>query len=193
MPYAVSALLEPLSVAIHASRRAQIAPGTSTLIFGAGTVGLLCAAMSKLNGSNNVIIADVQEQRTSFAVKHGFAHEGFTVPFQKGNIIEEKLQIAQTTAALAGRARGGPNENTAKFDTVFECTGVEACTQAAIYVGFLELKLAVTEYNRQHAQEGESCWLEWVRRFKLYQYPPLHCAKLILLARSAMQTHTLRQ
>ncbi len=129
----LGAILEPLGVAIHASRRAQIAQETSVLVFGAGAVGLLCAAMAKVAGSNHVVIADIQQQRVRFATQHGFAHEAFTVPAKKGRNIDEKLQNAKETAASAiGKIRNG-TAPTGGFDVVLECTGVEACTQAAIY------------------------------------------------------------
>lgn len=129
----VGAILEPLGVAIQASRRAQIAQESSTLVFGAGAVGLLCAAMAKVAGSKNVVIADIQQERVEFATQHGFAHQGFTVPAKRGENIYEKLQIGKETAALATMRLLNGTESNRGFDVVLECTGVEACTQAAIY------------------------------------------------------------
>ncbi|CAD6564936.1 MAG: hypothetical protein ASARMPREDX12_004511 [Alectoria sarmentosa] len=129
----VGALLEPLGVAIQASRRAQIVQESSTLVFGAGAVGLLCAAMAKVAGSSNVVVADIQQERVKFATHYGFAHEGFTVPAKRGENIEEKLQIAKETAASAIEKLLNGTGSTGGFDVVLECTGVEACTQAAIY------------------------------------------------------------
>ena len=132
---ALGAVLEPLGVAIHASKRAQTAPGSSTLVLGAGAVGLLCAAMSKVMGFSNVVIADIQAERVKFAIDNGFAHGGFVVPRKRGQDIGEKLQIAKETAALAAEVKTVEGDNLGEVDIVFECTGVEACTQAAIYVG----------------------------------------------------------
>ena len=94
--------------------------------------------MSKVSGASTVVIADIQAERVDFATKNGFAHGGFVVPRKQGQTIDEKLQNAKDLAALAGQteiARGALGE----VDTVFECTGVEACTQAAIYVSHLSL------------------------------------------------------
>lgn len=129
----VGAILEPLSVAIQASRRAHIARESSTLVFGAGAIGLLCAAMAKVAGSSNLVIADIQQERVKFATQHGFAHEGFTVPAKRGQNIDEKLQIAKETAASATEKLLNGTGSIGGFDVVLECTGVEACTQAAIY------------------------------------------------------------
>ena len=131
--FSLGAILEPLGVAIQASRRAQIAQGSSTLVFGAGAVGLLCAAMAKVAGSSNVMIADIQQERVEFATQHGFAHEGFTVPARRAQNMEEKLQIAKETAALVIEKVSNGAGSIGGFDVVFECTGAEACTQAAIY------------------------------------------------------------
>lgn len=70
-----------------------------------------------------------------FATSNEFADLGFVVPMKRGSSIEEKLDIAQETAALAvGAIRG--EEQFSGFDAVFECTGVEACMQTAIYVSY---------------------------------------------------------
>ncbi len=130
----LGALLEPLGVAIHASRRAKLAPGSSVLIFGAGAVGLLCAAMCMVAGSSNVSITDIQAERVEFAINNGFAHSGFVAPRNRGLSIEEKLQIAQEAAAIAVESKIAKGGSLGEFDTVFECTGIESCSQAAIYV-----------------------------------------------------------
>ena len=130
----LGAILEPLGVAIHAARRAQVAPNSTTLVFGAGAVGLLCAAMAKASGSTKVIIADIDKGRVEFATQNKFAHAGFVVPMKRAQTIEEKLQIAKDTAALAAQLEGAQGEPVGEVDLVFECTGVESCLQAAIYV-----------------------------------------------------------
>ena len=131
--FRLGALLEPLSVAIQACRRALITQGSSTLVLGAGSVGLLCAAMAKVTGSSNVVIADIQQERAEFATHHGFAHQGFTVPTRRAQTTEAKLEIAKDTAALLTEKIPNGTGSTGGFDVVLECTGAEACTQTAIY------------------------------------------------------------
>ncbi|KAK4125512.1 GroES-like protein [Parathielavia appendiculata] len=75
-----AALLEPLSVAIHAVNRAQPTPGSSALVLGAGAVGLLTAAMARQSGCSTVTIADVDQGRVDFAIAKGFATHGYVVP-----------------------------------------------------------------------------------------------------------------
>ncbi|KAF2205194.1 GroES-like protein [Delitschia confertaspora ATCC 74209] len=134
----LGALLEPLSVAIHASRRASLPPKSSILIFGAGAVGLLVSAVAKISGASTVIIADIDSGRVNFAVENHFAHRGFTVQLKRGNSVEECLEIAKETAAEIGKVKkmAGEDKEEAEIgevDAVFECTGVPSCLQAAIY------------------------------------------------------------
>ncbi|TAQ90478.1 hypothetical protein B7494_g1174 [Chlorociboria aeruginascens] len=124
----LGAILEPLSVAIHASRRASLKEGNTVLIFGAGAVGLLCAAMCKVHGAKKVIIADIQEDRVDFAVKNKFADVRIVVPMRRYQAIDEKLSFAKEVAESVKSA-----STTGEVDAVFECTGVESCLQAAIY------------------------------------------------------------
>lgn len=130
----VGALLEPLSVAIHGTRRAALSPGSTVLIFGAGAVGLLCAAMAKVSGASTVIIADIQAERVDFAVENKFADTKIVVPMKRFELIDEKLAFAKEVAEMV-KAVSGVGE----VDAVFECTGVESCLQAAIYVSFLNI------------------------------------------------------
>lgn len=51
------ALIEPLSVGIHAARRSHIRAGHRVFIFGAGPVGLLTAAAAKAAGAAHITIA----------------------------------------------------------------------------------------------------------------------------------------
>lgn len=75
-----AALLEPLSVAIHSLNRAAPTPGSAALVIGAGTVGLLVAAMARQSGCTFVTIMDVDAGRVEYAVAKGFATHGFVVP-----------------------------------------------------------------------------------------------------------------
>lgn len=126
------ALVEPLSVAIHATRRAALTPNSRAeiLIFGAGAVGLLCAYVAKkaAGPGSSVTITDVDPGRLEFARESGFAdHIDLARPCSN-EAMEEKLQAAQNTAAsLKGIA--APSG----FDVVYECTGAESCLQTAIH------------------------------------------------------------
>jgi len=130
----LGAILEPLGIAIHAARRSLVAPKSTTLVFGDSAQGMLCAAMAKAYGSNYVTIAGFDKGRVDFAIQNKFAHAGFLVPIERGHTIDEKLQIAKVTAALAGQVQGSQGHPVGQVDVVFECTGVGSYLQAGIYL-----------------------------------------------------------
>lgn len=127
-------MLEPLGVALHAFRRSNMKAGQTALVFGAGAVGLLCAAVAKMKGAKTIIIADIDAGRVDFAVTHGFAHRGFTVPMKRGKDVDENLAIAKETAGSIAQVKSSEGQEIGEVDVVFECTGVPSCVQAAIYV-----------------------------------------------------------
>lgn len=53
------ALLEPLSVGVHACRRAGVTIGQKVLICGAGPIGLVCLLTAKAMGASSVIITGI--------------------------------------------------------------------------------------------------------------------------------------
>ncbi len=67
-------------MAIHAVNRAAPTPGSTALVLGAGTVGLLTAAMALQSGCTQVTITDVDAGRVHYALAKGFATHGHVVP-----------------------------------------------------------------------------------------------------------------
>ncbi|KAG5951460.1 hypothetical protein E4U53_003043 [Claviceps sorghi] len=128
----LGAVVEPLSVAMHARNRANPPDGAAVLVFGAGAVGLLAGAVSKAANAGVVIIADIQKDRVDFAVANGYADVGYVVPAARPQTIDDKLAYAQDVASKIGQleVRGKP---VGQVSVVYECTGVETCTQASIY------------------------------------------------------------
>ncbi|XP_014782983.1 sorbitol dehydrogenase [Octopus bimaculoides] len=68
------ALLEPLSVGVHACRRAGVSINSTVLISGAGPIGLCCFLTAKAMGAAKVCMTDVDSQRLEFAKKIGADH-----------------------------------------------------------------------------------------------------------------------
>lgn len=66
-----AALIEPLSVAVHAARRAEIGAGDRVLITGAGPIGLLMAQVARAAGAAEVTVSDVNPARLSLAESMG--------------------------------------------------------------------------------------------------------------------------
>jgi D-xylulose reductase len=85
------AVVEPLSVAVHVCRRAGIKPSTNVVIFGAGPIGLLCAAVAKAFGASKIINVDIQQNRLDFALK--YAATNVFLPSKDRNAIENAKKI----------------------------------------------------------------------------------------------------
>lgn len=130
------ALLEPLSVAIHAVRRAgrSHVVGKTCLILGAGAVGLLCSVAAQASGYKNIVMADIDDGRLQFALDNMFASVVVHVKPQRGATIEENLAIARELAAEVGRRTWPDGKPVGRVQKTFECTGVESCVQTAVYV-----------------------------------------------------------
>src|SRR3990172_446994 len=65
--YAEGALLEPLSVAVHAVRRSGLQFGQTSAVFGAGAIGLLLLMVIRQAGGGDCFIVDLQPHRLEIA------------------------------------------------------------------------------------------------------------------------------
>lgn len=99
--FEAAALLEPLSVAIHATNRAALTTGSSALVIGAGAVGLLTAAMARQAGCTTVTIMDVDGGRVDYAKKNNFATHGYKVSCQPSP-CHTTLSTPSTTPSSSG-------------------------------------------------------------------------------------------
>ncbi|KAF5389715.1 hypothetical protein D9757_006043 [Collybiopsis confluens] len=102
--FSQAALAEPLSVLLHASRRAGICPpssfpslgtapstssssssssspshypsarGKKVLVFGVGAIGLIACALAQELGAERVCAIDINNDRLAFAAREGFTH-----------------------------------------------------------------------------------------------------------------------
>ncbi|RXM29662.1 Sorbitol dehydrogenase [Acipenser ruthenus] len=58
--YEEGALIEPLSVGIHACRRAGVTLGSTVFVCGAGPIGLVSLLVAKAMGASQVVISAVE-------------------------------------------------------------------------------------------------------------------------------------
>ena len=71
------ALMEPLSVGVHACRRAGVCLGKTVLICGAGPIGLVNLLTAMAMGASEVVITDISEHR----LEVGFFLNEFSIVF----------------------------------------------------------------------------------------------------------------
>src|SRR5262249_16296395 len=108
-----AALIEPISVTVHAIRRGGGAEGKNVLVLGAGPIGNLTAQVAKASGARAVMIEDISAYKLDKAKKCGI---DFVVNPDKESLGEA---IARTF---------GPS----KADLILECVGVEATITEAV-------------------------------------------------------------
>ena len=99
-----AALIEPLSVAISATRNAGVRPGSSVLITGAGPVGVLVAEVAIAAGATTVVVLEPGTERRT----------------RSGNL----------TAAQVLDLDGLPAH--ARFDAFIECSGAAAAVRSGL-------------------------------------------------------------
>ncbi|KIW79771.1 chlorophyll synthesis pathway protein BchC [Fonsecaea pedrosoi CBS 271.37] len=127
LTFTEGALIEPLSVAMHAGRRAGLEAGQSVLIMGAGAIGLLCASVARLSGASRVCMVDVDQSRLDYAKSHKLADHVELMPRGQWQDLSKAEIFARTAQHLLAQ----PGFRLA--DRVFECTGVETCVNVGIH------------------------------------------------------------
>ncbi|XP_063305236.1 sorbitol dehydrogenase [Pelobates fuscus] len=110
------ALIEPLSVGIHACRRAGVTLGSKVFICGAGPIGLVSLLVAKMMGASQVVISDLSSTRLEKAREVG-------ADFALHVTNETPQEIAQKVETLLG----------CMPEITIECTGAETCIQTGIY------------------------------------------------------------
>ena len=113
------ALIEPLSVAVHIVKQADVRPGEAVVVFGAGPVGLLCAAVARAFGASKIISVDINEERLAFAGRYAAT----------GTFLPSKTSAEETAARLIEEHGLG-----AGADKVLEASGAQPSVQTAIHV-----------------------------------------------------------
>ena len=78
--YEAGSMIEPTAVCLHALKKANITGDSVVTVYGAGTIGLLCAMWAKAFGAKKVCLFDVDEERMHFAASLGFESSGEECP-----------------------------------------------------------------------------------------------------------------
>ena len=108
-----AAMIEPVSVAVHALGRAGNVSGRQVLVLGAGTIGNLVGQVAKAKGARKVIITDISEYKLEKARLSGL----------DAAINPQKEDLG---AAILGEF--GPD----KADLILECVGAQETISQAV-------------------------------------------------------------
>jgi (R,R)-butanediol dehydrogenase / meso-butanediol dehydrogenase / diacetyl reductase len=112
-----AALIEPLSIGLHAVRLSRFRSGDCALIIGAGMIGLGLLQFLKMEGTGRVIMLEVSEKKSRIARALG-ADVVFNPVTEGGRLKEQILDLA-----------GGIG-----VDVVFDCAGVASAFQSSLEV-----------------------------------------------------------
>lgn len=121
LSYEDGALLEPISVAVTAVKRAGVKLGSRTLICGAGPIGLITLLCARAGGADTVVITDVDQSRLELAKK--------LVAGKPGKIETVLISQGESTETIVENILKAGN---GEPEIVLECTGVESSIRAGI-------------------------------------------------------------
>ncbi|MEI7844962.1 MAG: alcohol dehydrogenase catalytic domain-containing protein [Chloroflexota bacterium] len=108
-----AALVEPISVAVHALSRFGSVKGLNALVLGAGTIGNLVAQVAQASGAAAVIVTDTSAYKLHKATECGIKHVLNPI---EGDLSETILNVF------------GPD----KADLILECVGIQPTITQAI-------------------------------------------------------------
>jgi L-iditol 2-dehydrogenase len=115
LPFEQAAMVEPVSIAVHAVQRTKIAPGSTAVVIGSGMIGLLVIQALRWAGAAQVVAVDLADNRLELARRLGATH---TVNSGRADAAAE---VAQITSGLGA-------------DTAFEVVGFTPTVNLAIAV-----------------------------------------------------------
>lgn len=113
-----AALLEPVTVALHAVRRTPMRLGDVAIVIGAGPIGLLVMQAARAAGAGRVCVVEPSPERASIAAQLGADHLIDPAAYPDTAAMKEAL------APLTGNPAGA--------DVVFECAGIPQTVQTAV-------------------------------------------------------------
>ncbi|MEO6245796.1 MAG: galactitol-1-phosphate 5-dehydrogenase [Opitutaceae bacterium] len=74
LPYDQAAMVEPVSIAVHAVQRTKITPGATAVVIGSGMIGLLVIQALRWAGAKQVVAVDLADNRLALARELGATH-----------------------------------------------------------------------------------------------------------------------
>ena len=107
-----AAMAEPLSVCLHATRRAGEILGKKVLVTGSGPIGTLCILAARAAGAAEIIATDLSDEALAYASKVG---------------ADRTINMAKDASALDEYKIGKGS-----FDLLYECSGAAPALAAAI-------------------------------------------------------------
>ncbi len=109
-----AAMVEPLSVALHAVNSTPVCINDTAVVMGAGTIGLLIIQLLRIHGCGKIIVADIEQNKLDLALKLGATS---TLRADKTDVKDEVMKATGGTGA----------------DIVLEAVGVARTVRTAVF------------------------------------------------------------
>ena len=120
---AVAALVEPLSVAVQAVRRAAVRAGERVVVFGAGPIGQCICLVARDRGAE-VLVIDIEPSRLPLSAEMGADTLAWT---SADEVVEAAREWARPPRQLSPPGPGGAG-------VVFDATGAAAAVGAMLQI-----------------------------------------------------------
>jgi len=113
IPFDQAALIEPMSIALHAINRVRLNLNDTAVIFGSGTIGMMVLKLLALSSVGKIIIVDIDDEKLESAKQNG---ADFIVNSAKSNVKQAISEITGNKGA----------------DVVFEAVGIPPTLSGAV-------------------------------------------------------------
>lgn len=140
MSYAEIALLEPLSVCLHATAKAELRLGEPILITGAGPIGIMQLLCANASGCSPIVITDLSQDRLDFAKKLVKDVHPFLIDLER-TPQQTAAEIVDLFTAAASGVGGSGSQGQVMPVVTMECTGQES-----------SIATAACEYSLKHCR-----------------------------------------
>src|SRR5262249_60157563 len=90
------AMVEPVSVALHARQLTPLAPDDTVVVFGAGLIGLMLVQVLRAAGLTRIVSVDIEDDRLALARELGAVH---TINSRSADAPEKVRQLTDGRGA----------------------------------------------------------------------------------------------
>ena len=119
------ALSDVFPTGYHATELANVGPGKTVAIFGAGPIGLLAAHSSDIKGASEIYVVDRVPERLSKVKEFG----AVPIDFGKGDPVEQIKELRKKNRGIQQGLRPGEEKMLEGVDCVIDAVGYQAHDQ----------------------------------------------------------------
>jgi L-iditol 2-dehydrogenase len=116
LSYEHAALIEAVSIAVHAANRTPVSLGDTAVVVGSGMIGLLVIQAIRLAGCSRVIAVDLEDNKLELAGKFG---ANVLLNPRTCNVVDEVMKVTDNRGAHAAIEVVGAS---ATVNTAIDCT-----------------------------------------------------------------------